>query len=517
MAAARLDIVSSIIIFVTQFHSNNFSLNSSYASLCFQQPNFRAKKSLNLLEKEIVGIGADQKVIFNRLRLFIDYFLLRNKVDRKQLTDFVSEEISNYAKTCAKDIRPIRVKHRLCAADLHAKFFAEIGMKNLPREPLSTSQKDGNRMISLDEANCADDDDMKGEVMEFLMSPEDIPGTNVPIESSSRSYQQKRQLKTEQESLLKPKEERISLPKDDGPRTSTSPPSHEAINLSRLKLREALCKAKGKKDEPNQFRIKAKSASPEPVRCASVEPKPIATLSSSQSSSSSSSEDIYEAVAEDVGDSTAVDKDTFMRLFGLCTHSYSHYLSRRHTKRKRRNVSTERGDFHYGRLDLFEKQYANKRNKRQFLYSPPATRAKKQRRAASDAEAHSVAITNAPVNAVPARGPKTQVFSLSSALPGPISTKVCVTCFKRSKLPAPMAKCPSPIATVRSIHFYYSTLSLQTIYSNANYARGNTMPPVTQDRPMSHAGTTSVHTAGDRRIGNISNSKSNGRINGCIR
>lgn len=401
------------------------------------QPNFRAKKSLSRMEKEIIGIGADQKWIFNRLRLFIDYFLLRNKVDRKKLTDYVSELISMYAKVCGQDIRPMQVQRRLCAAELYAKFFANNSMNNVVPE-----QQDKNNQISLlDDEDCddgfttkRDDDDMKGEVMEFLMSPADISEPIVSNESAIRSHERERKSLTKQQSLLKPKEERISLPKDEKPRKSTSP-QFEAINLSRLKLKEALCKAKDKKGETKQVTVKAKSASPEQMRSLSNESKPIAVSASSQSSTSSSSEDIYETVdnSYEAVDSNAVDKETFMRLFGLCTHSYSQYMSRRHTKRKRNCTSTERGEYHYGRLDLFEKQYANKRNKRQFLYSPPATRAKKQRRAGSDAEAHSIAIANAVANVATARASKSNILSSS----GPISSKVCVTCFKRSKCQPP--------------------------------------------------------------------------------
>lgn len=391
------------------------------------------------MEKEIIGIGADQKVIFNRLRLFIDYFLLRNKVDRQQLTDYVSEQISMYAKACEQDIRPIRVQRRLCAAELHVKFFANNSMTNLPPKQLAKLPNGNNNKIILMDDDKYDDgiiihgnaNDMKGEVMEFLMSPDDVSGSIVPNELINRSNHRGQKALMKQLSLLKPKEERISLPKEEQTEKSTSSPAQAAINLSRQKLKEALFKAKGKKDESKQILIKAKSASPEPMRSASNKSSDtVPALSSSQSSSSSSSEDIYEAVgnSHENGNTTALDKESFMRVFGLCTHSYSQYMTRRHTKRKRRNcTSTERGEFHYGRLDLFEKQYANKRNKRQFLYSPPATRAKKQRRAFSDAEAHSTSTAIRSTNAETTRAPKPNIPS------APLSARVCVTCFKRSK------------------------------------------------------------------------------------
>lgn len=372
------------------------------------------------MEKEIIGIGADQNVIFNRLRLFIDCFLIRNKVDRKQVTDYVSEQISLYAKVCGQDIRPIRVQRRLSADDLEMKFCATNSMINLSSNQSKSSQDDGNGV------NVA----VKDEVMKFRKSSDEVARPTATNKSTKRSGERKSL--TKQESLLKPKDERISVPKDELKQNSASPPQQEAINLSRLKLKEALCKAMDKKYEPKEVSIKAKSASPESQRCDAIAAKPIAALSSSQSSNSSSSEDIHEAVSTsfEAGDSNEVYKETFLRVFGLCTHSYSQYLSRRHTKRKRNCTSAARGEYHYGRLDLFEKQYANKRNKRQFLYSPPATRAKKQRRTASDAEAHHIATSNAASNTGTVRGPKSNISAMQS---GPISSKVCVTCFKRSK------------------------------------------------------------------------------------
>lgn len=380
------------------------------------------------MEKEIIGIGADQNVIFNRLRLYIDCFLLRNKGDRKQLTDYVSEQISLYAKVCGQDIHPIRVQRRLSADDLEMKFCANNSMTNLSSKHSKSSQNDNNGL----DAAVANEVKVKDQVMKCRVSPDEAARPIAAKKSTKRSGD--RRSLTKQESLLKPKNERISVPKDEQTQNAASPPQQEAINLSRLKLKEALCKAMDKKYEAKDASIKAKSASPELQRCDVIAPKPIAALSSSQSSTSSSSEDIHDAVGTsfEAGDSNEVDQETFMRVFGLCTHSYSQYLSRRHTKRKRNCTSAARGEYHYGRLDLFEKQYANKRNKRQFLYSPPATRAKKQRRAASDAEAHQnpTATSNAASNTGTVRAPKPNIPAMPS---GPISSKVCVTCFKRSK------------------------------------------------------------------------------------
>lgn len=410
------------------------------------------------MEEEIMSIGAEQKVIFNRLRLFIDYYLLRNKTDRKQLTDFVSQQISMYARVCGPNIRPIVVERRLTSDELHAKFIASNSTSDMklkmPRQ--YKNHADNNQIISHNENDDTkdlngDDCNTESEVMEVLVSPEEM---SVPIETNElplpANQKQHQKNHRKQESLLKPKTERISLSNEEiavatlpastecTEKPSTSP--QEAINLSRLKLKQALFKAKNDQNASDKNRVKAKSPSPKIVGCISNESKPITISSSSQSSSSS--EDIFETIdwSSENAAPSVLNKEPFLRYFGLYTHTYSEYLTKRRTARKRRNcTSTEHRDFHYGRLDLFEKQYANKRNIRQFLYSPPATRAKNQRRTASDAEAPAIAInTVATNNNVTSRGTKSNASSSSTSSLSTLSNgvpagKVCVTCFKRSK------------------------------------------------------------------------------------
>lgn len=408
------------------------------------------------MEEEIISIGAEQNVIFNRLRLFIDYYLLRNQTDRQQLTDHVSAEISRYAQVCGPNIRPMSVKRRLTADELNNKFIANNSTAD-DKQKLPSPQDDDSQVISLDDMDdmsmtMSDDpnDDyswkVESEVMEVLLSPDDIPAA---IESNNQQPQQtysqlNNKAQQKQESLLKPKAERVSLTKEERVATTKvtkenarkpSPPA-EAINLSRLRLKQALCKAKDANKPVEAVRVK--SASPDTVKFVPTESKPITILSSSSSSSSSSSEDFFEAIdwSNENAAPPALSQEPFLRYFGLYSHTYSEYLTKKRSVRKRRMcTSTEHRDFHYGRLDLFEKQYANKRNKRQFLYSPPATRAKKQRRAASDAELQSNAVAE---NGGTGRGIKSNASSsssLSSTTATTTNAKVCVKCFKRSKFP----------------------------------------------------------------------------------
>lgn len=443
MAATQLNIVSMTVLSgIIFFLFLNLSIYFSFHSN--EQPDFRAKKSQHEMEEEIMNIGAEQNLVFNRLRLFIDYYLLRNGTDRKQLTDYVSGQISLYAKVCGPSIRPITVKRRLTADELNKKFIANNSTTEL-KFKLPTPDIDDHEVISLDgnKDTCGDvngnDANIEGEVMEVLLSPEDIPA---PIETNdlphSNHYQLQGKASQKQESLLKPKAERISLPKEERSmekitaaselnRKKLSPPQ-EAINLSRLKLKQALCKAKDERKPVDEICVK--SSSPDTVKYIPSASSPITILSSS-SAASSSSEDMFETIdwSSESAAQTTLSKEPFLRYFGLYTHTYSDHLTKKRTVRKRRMcTSTEHRDFHYGRLDLFEKQYANKRNKRQFLYSPPATRAKKQRRAASDAEIQSVAMAE---SAAKGHGIKSNASSSSSSWN--CQVKVCVKCFKRSE------------------------------------------------------------------------------------
>lgn len=400
------------------------------------------------MEEEIMSIGEEQNLMFNRLRLFIDYYLLRNRTDRKQLTDYVSGEMSSYAKICGPNIRPITVKRRLTAEELNKKFISNNSTTEL-KSQLPTPDIDDHEVISLDDNDDACNEmnennaHIDGEVMEVLVSPEDIPPS---IETNEVPHSKHCKLHGKaihkQESLLKPKAERISLPNEERLTAKKSPtievnrnrlsPPQGAINLSRLKLKQALCKAKDERKPVDEIRVKSPSS--DTVKYIPSESNPI-TIVSSSSASSSSSEDMFETIdwSNESPAQTTLTKEPFLRYFGLYTHAYSDHLTKKRTVRKRRMcTSTEHRDFHYGRLDLFEKQYANKRNKRQFLYSPPATRAKKQRRAASDAEIQSVAMAESFV--VKGHGLKSNASSSSSSSNGATATdKVCVKCFKRSK------------------------------------------------------------------------------------
>uniref|UniRef100_A0A182Q584 PHD-type domain-containing protein n=1 Tax=Anopheles farauti TaxID=69004 RepID=A0A182Q584_9DIPT len=78
---------------------------------------------------------------------------------------------------------------------------------------------------------------------------------------------------------------------------------------------------------------------------------------------------------------------SYLRYLGLYTPEEAKALKERKRERKRRSCySTERKDFHYGKLDYYEQQQqyqvaraAKRQNKRPILYSPPVAVAKKRK------------------------------------------------------------------------------------------------------------------------------------------
>lgn len=196
-----------------------------------------------------------------------------------------------------------------------------------------------------------------------------------------------------------------------------------AISLSRLRLTAALSKAKDvNKGQQSQNRIE--STSPETtltVQCNS--------LSSSHSSNGSNGSSVDIEPMKDEQDAHELGQEGFLRLFGLFTPAYAEYMMNRRPQRKKRLcTSTERGDFHYGKFELFERQFANKRQ-RQFLYSPPATRAK--RRVASNALPKEPLVLPKKGKGIKSNASSSSSISSNGSVNN--TEKVCLTCYKRSK------------------------------------------------------------------------------------
>ncbi|XP_035891837.1 uncharacterized protein LOC118503070 [Anopheles stephensi] len=82
-----------------------------------------------------------------------------------------------------------------------------------------------------------------------------------------------------------------------------------------------------------------------------------------------------------------LEQDAFLRYFGLHTPEEAKALKERKRERKRRSCySTERKDFHYGKLDYYEQQQqyqavraSRRTHQRPILYSPPVAVAKRRK------------------------------------------------------------------------------------------------------------------------------------------
>lgn len=397
--------------------------------------------------------------------------------ERERLNKMIGDELLNSISNTG-DIRPTNVTRRLSEDALYAKYLkhadsADGGSSN-QSSPNSVSDE-----IKL-EPNSGSDD----EPIEMSMQPGDMR----LVYTGPR---QKPSKPPTGPSLLKPMSQRkmgqceldpLNIPvvrPEVGIKKIIEPTQVETVQLSasaqvslgRLRLKAALCKAKdANKVQPivqpseNNVQKKAPETAPLTVTIKCNTP----SLSSSRSSDASSSGEVEFLKDEENPDELG--KESFLRMFGLYTPEHTEHMMNRRPQRKRRQcTSTERGDFHYGKFELFERQFA-KRNK-QFLYSPPATRAK--RRIGSN---RTITQPREPV-IMPkrARGIKSNASSSSSLSSngsnnGSESQRVCLTCYKRSEYHLFCHFC------IKDFELFF--FRFQTIFCNAKYVVGNIMPAV---------------------------------------
>lgn len=376
------------------------------------------------------------------MRFFIDYHQITKNaklVERERLTNLVRTELQNYSRVNAGELRPMNVQTRLPEDALHSKYFRLTPATEDGHSSTTSVSED----IKTEPTSGSDE-----EKMEILVQPEEIrfeqkvysgPRQKMVKSTNSKPPPATVQSRAGGQSLLKPIHQRkieefepevkirvvrpeVGIRKVE---KVVEKPAEQpaAISLSRLRLAAALCKAKDE-NKGQQTQNRTETASPEitmSVKCNE-------SLSPSQSSNGSSIE--MEPV-KDEQNATDLGQEGFLRLFGLFTPAYAEYMMNRRPQRKKRLcTSTERGDFHYGKFELFERQFANKRQ-RQFLYSPPATRAK--RRVGSNGNAQ---VKEPAVQTKKAKGIKSNASSsssISSNGSNQISEKVCLTCYKRSE------------------------------------------------------------------------------------
>ncbi|XP_055297877.1 uncharacterized protein LOC129566192 [Sitodiplosis mosellana] len=401
-------------------------------------PEAHLHKTMRSIEKEIMDIGGEQKLLFNRLRFFIDYHQITKNaklIDRERLTNWVRAELQSYSRSNTGEIRPMNVQTRLSEDALYSKYFrpavsVEDGHSSgtSVSEDVKTEPTSGSDEEKMEIRVKSEEVRVEQKVYSGPRKPNNQPVAvvlkNQPGQSLLKPIHQRKIEEIEPEvhpiRVVRPE---IGIQKSEAVVEKPLQQQPAAISLSRLRLTAALSKAKDvNKGQQTQNRIE--TASPEPtlnVQCNS--------LSSSRSSNGSS---VEIDPMKDEQDATDLGQEGFLRLFGLFTPAYAEYMMNRRPQRKKRLcTSTERGDFHYGKFELFERQFANKRQ-RQFLYSPPATRAK--RRVGSNGNAQ----TREPVvQPKKGKGIKSNASSSSSiSSNGSINNteKVCLTCYKRNNL-----------------------------------------------------------------------------------
>lgn len=407
--------------------------------------------------------------------------------ERERITCYVRDELQNFTRMASgSDIKPTNVQRRSSEDVLYRKYLlvndvVDDETSNSRGHSSRTSVSDEPKTDSLSEkiSSVSGSEDEK---LEILVRPDDVqlieqrvyngpgqkgskPTTTV---SSFPVIQPISQINSSKHSILKPMHQRLIEESDangicvvrpeigltkkvEQPKLKQQtkqpppPPLPEQqqpaqplpINLFRMRLSAALCKAK---DEQQTFQKRIQTESPE-----TVSPPPVTQtltikcnstpISSSQSSNNGSPTSIeIESLSQGEIDPSEMEQEKFLRLFDLCTPAQTAYLMNRRPQRKKRVcTSTERMDYYYGKFELFEKQFSKRNSKRHFLYSPPATRAK--RRIASNginSLAKDVITAAATKRTKGIKSNASSSSSISSNGSNP-TEKVCLTCYKRSE------------------------------------------------------------------------------------
>lgn len=405
----------------------------------------------------------------------MDYHLLSRNADieeRIALTNAIREELMEYDRTHAEDIHPKEVQRRLDVNRLYSKYV------------LRDEIDDDSDSVDVDQTPI-DYKIQAPSTSRSICEPMNRAADTVKpmIKIMQKNVQTKEGVKSGQ-SLLKPRPQwsQVKGQATYGKLPTVEPekPAAAPIQAGRLKLTQALNKAKDKGTTPATTPQSSTSPSPteQPKAKSRKSRESPDSMSSSQSSNASSEE--VDSIDKNLALNTTVDvedmtQEEFLRIFRLYTPEYSEYLKNRKPQRRRRNCTTmsARADFHYGKFELFEKQYANKRNKRPFLYSPPATRAKKRVVSNGDKPATGAATATVPAKTVlvkdliaakrakngiksnasssssltsnASNGMGKQTVSVSAAAAASATaaaavaaaaakdTKVCLKCYKRSK------------------------------------------------------------------------------------
>lgn len=403
----------------------------------------KLKRYLHELEAEMIEIGNEQRPLVQELDQLIFAYLRHLSthelvnVDPETAQGYVSRALSvHYEMSFNTKYTPRNVTERLSEAQLVHKYelssFDEARPKKEKDESQSSigsasvsptvpfSQKQQVSLLKPKEerftGNGSSGSRLANEQALKKIAPETIAVPKRLVKSLPKSESLPRPIPKMAEVVVvneKPspvkQEQQDDEDQEDGDGEDDLPelPPTVAIKKSRLNLLQALTKARNQnqnapedapKTVPNSPRQRATmtkvKSDPLPKRTSSgnvsSDSSPNSRSStplSGKASDDSSERDrspIEEYVEPQPTNIAELPQPIFLRYFGLLTLDESKVLATRKTERKRRSCnSTERKDFHYGKIDYYEQQLshiARRRNKRPILYSPPATRGVKKRK-----------------------------------------------------------------------------------------------------------------------------------------
>lgn len=421
-------------------------LASKLANELTKSQAIKLKRNLLELEGQMIDIGNEQRALVQELdgllRDYIKELAVKEfiDIDREIAEGFVTRALSvHYENSFNSKYAPKKVSERMNEAQLVHKYELSFFDEPRPKKEKDESQSSSSSSISPTVTHPCNQRQIS------LLKPKEErigcgtpkilpPFNNIPFSNANPLVNEQALRKIEPETITVPKKlikippivENLPKPIPKLPEMVCSPikqeeeyepqelPATVAIEKSRMNLLQALNKAKNSSLTQGKPEVQSKpvvtafanrqkgitktrsdplpgSGSKRPSSGASSDSSPNSRSSTplSVKASDDSSVDRVPMPIEEYFEYQPIDIDeleqpVFLKFFGLLTLEESKALATRKTERKRRSCnSTERKDFHYGKIDYYEQQMTHitrRRNKRPILYSPPSTRGVKKRK-----------------------------------------------------------------------------------------------------------------------------------------
>ncbi|XP_065077433.1 uncharacterized protein Lint-1 [Ochlerotatus camptorhynchus] len=421
-------------------------LASKLANGLTQSQISKLKRNLQELEGQMIDIGNEQRSLVRELdglvRDYIKEMAAKEFVDIDQeiAYGFVTRALSvHYEMSFNTKYAPKNVSERLNEAQLVHKYELSSFDEARPKKEKDESQSSSSSSISPTASHPYNQRQIsllkpKEERVSSAATKTLPPFNNITFSNAKALVNEQALKKIAPETIAVPKKlikippkiESLPRPIPKLPEIACSPikqedeyepqelPATVAIKKSRMNLLQALNKAKNSSLTQSQPEVQSKpvvtafvtrqkgiiktrsdplpgSSSKRPSSGASSDSSPNSRSSTplSVKASDDSSVDrapmpIEEYLEYQPLDIDELEQPVFLKFFGLLTLEESKALTTRKTERKRRSCnSTERKDFHYGKIDYYEQQMTHitrRRSKRPILYSPPSTRGVKKRK-----------------------------------------------------------------------------------------------------------------------------------------